>query len=50
MVGGKPRESGQSIEADLFIEMPFNIVADAARHGWRQPAAAGFRRANPLKY
>jgi hypothetical protein len=34
MVGGKPCQSGQSIEAHLFIEMPFNIVADAASHGW----------------
>src|SRR5580693_6367745 len=30
MVGRKPCQSGQSIEADLFIQMPLNIVADAA--------------------
>jgi hypothetical protein len=34
MVGRKTRQSGQSIEADFFIEMPFNIVADAACHSW----------------
>jgi len=44
MVGGKPRQSGQSIEADLFIEMPFHIVANTPSHGWRYPATAGFRR------
>lgn len=40
MVSRKARQGGQSIEANLFIEMPFDIVADAACDGWRQPATA----------
>ena len=44
MVGRKTGQSGQSIEADLFIEMSFDIVADAPCHGWRQPATDRFRR------
>src|SRR5262249_52100554 len=44
MVGGESRLSSEYIEADLFIEMPFDIVADAACHGGRQPAPTGVPR------
>ena len=49
MVGGKPCHSGQSVEAHLFIEMPFNILANTALPGvLRRFAAFGERCAQEL--